>query len=252
MKIHRSGFSTFNSQLLTQMEKVKTTSKQRTVLLVDSDKTLIHDIKDYLEHHEIRENYGLEFVFAQNAKEALKKLAEKKIDLVVLEVILPIINGYYVLSALKKEYSNIPVIIYSRLKGPQDLAKMASYKVDNIFLKQLMKMEDLIQMIVSHSGHKAELDKVLMELQSQVKSLSSAESQASQKVIQCPRCHAILPQGSHFCNNCGQKIFRATKQTGLKKATESPSQEQASLSPSDTSASEEEANKETKKEKTNV
>ncbi|MBU1017963.1 response regulator [Patescibacteria group bacterium] len=200
------------------MDKITTTSKQRTVLLVDSDKELVHDLKDYLDHHEIKEKHGLDFVFAQNAKEALKKLAEQKIDLVILEVILPVINGYYVLNNLKKDYAQIPVIIYSRLKSPQDLAKMASYKVDNIFLKQLMKMEDLIQMIVSHTENKVELDKVLSELQSQIKSLSSAETESNLKVIQCPRCNMILPRKSHFCNNCGQKIFKATKQVGMKKS----------------------------------
>ncbi len=199
------------------MDKIKTTSKQRTVLFIDSDKELIHDLKDYMEHHELKEKYGLDFIFAENCRDAMKKIAEQHIDLVVLEVVLPVINGYYFLNALKKEKNNIPVIIYSRLKGPQDLAKMASYKVDNIFLKQLMKMEDLIQMIIGHEGYTVELDKVLLELQSQVKSLATTESQSSLKVTQCPRCHMILPQDSHFCNNCGQKIFRVAKQVGLKK-----------------------------------
>jgi len=199
------------------MDQIKTTSKQQTVLFIDSDKELIHDLKDYIEHHEIREKYDFDFVFAQSAKEALKKLTEQKIDMVVLEIVLPVINGYYILNAIKKEYAELPVIIYSRLKGPQDLAKMASYKVDNIFLKQLMKMEDLVQMIVSRADQKVELDKVLMELQSQIKSLSLAETESSLKVVQCPRCHMILPRESHFCNNCGQKIFKATKQVGIKK-----------------------------------
>ncbi|MBN2096825.1 response regulator [Candidatus Peregrinibacteria bacterium] len=201
------------------MDQIKITSKQQTVLFIDSDKEMIHDLKDYLDHHEIKEKYGFDFVFAQNAKEALKKLAEQKIDLVVIEIVLPVVNGYYVLNTLKKEYAQIPVVIYSRLKGPQDLAKMASYKVDNIFLKQLMKMEDLVQMIVSRADHKVELDKVLLELQSQMKSLASTEAESALKVIQCPRCHMILPRESHFCNNCGQKIFRAAKQVAMKKSS---------------------------------
>lgn len=201
------------------MEKITTDQKQRNVLYVDSDKELIHDLEDYLEHHEIKEKHGLDFTFANTVKEALKKIAEQKIDLIVLEIILPVINGYYLLSALKKEKTSIPVIIYTRLKGPQDLAKMASSGVDNIFLKQLLKMEDLVQMIVGHEDHKVELDKVLLELQSQVKSLSDSEAQAGLKVIQCPRCHMILAPDSHFCNNCGQKIFKASKKIPAKKVT---------------------------------
>ena len=201
------------------MEEIKTTSKQKNILYVDSDKELIHDLRDYLEHHEIKEKYGLNFAFANTTKEALKKIAEQKIDLVVLEIILPVINGYYLLNALQKEKNKIPAIIYTRLKGPQDLAKMASSGVDNIFLKQLLKMEDLIQMIIGHEDHKVELDKVLLELQSQIKSLSDTEAQFSLKVVQCPRCHIILAQDSHFCNNCGQKIFKTSKNIPLKKST---------------------------------
>ncbi len=193
------------------MESIKTTSKQRNILFIDSDKELIHNFQDYLEHHEIKEKYGLNFIFVGSVKEAMKKIVEFKIGLIILEILLPVINGYYFLNAIKKEPTKIPVIIYTRLKGPQDLAKMAASEVDNIFVKQLMKMEDLVQIIVGHEDQKVELDKVLLELQSQIKSISDNESQAKLKVTQCPRCHMILTRDSKFCNNCGQKIFKTSK-----------------------------------------
>lgn len=192
------------------MEKIKTTSKQKNVLLVDNDKELVRNLQDYLEHHEIKGKYGINFIFAANVKQALKKIAEMKIDLIVLEIILPVINGYYLLNAIKKEKQKIPVIIYTRLKGPQDLAKMAAGNVDNIFIKQLMKMEDLVRIIISHENNKVEMDKVLIELQSQIKSISESDSQTGIKVVQCPQCHMILSRNAHFCPNCGQKIIQPT------------------------------------------
>lgn len=201
------------------METINTEKKQKNILIVDNNKELIHDLKDYADYHDLKAKSGLNFVFAGSCKEALKKIAEQKIHLVILEVILPVINGYYLLNALKKETTKMPVIIYTRLKGPQDLAKLASYDVENIFLKQLMKMEDLIEIVNSYeSGNKAEMDKVLLELQSQVKSLSDTESQSGLKVTECPKCHMILPQDSHFCNNCGQKIFKTSPKIPVKKA----------------------------------
>lgn len=191
------------------MESIKTTSKVRNILVVDSDKELMRSMRDYLTHHEIPEKHALNFVFAENCKEALRKMAEIDIDLVVLEILLPVVNGYYLLKSIRNLKKKIPVIVYTRLKGPQDLARLASLEVDNIFIKQLMKMEDLIQVIISHGGSKAELDKVLLELQSQIKSLSDSETQNQLKVIQCPRCHMILNRESYFCNNCGQKILKA-------------------------------------------
>ena len=50
-----------------------------------------------------------------------------------------------------------------------------------------------------------------MELSSQIKALHNTERQSELKLIQCPECHLILAPDSHFCNNCGQKIFRKTK-----------------------------------------
>lgn len=193
------------------MEKVKTTSHQKNILFVDSDKGLINDLKDYLEEQGIKEKFGLDFVFVNNCKEALKKFAEQKVDLVISEIVLPVINGYYLLKAVKKDPQKIPVIFYTRLKGDEDLAKMAASGVDNIFLKPLVKIEELIQKVVNLKDFKEDLDKVVKELQNQIKSLSGGETQSNLKVVQCPRCHLLLSHDSHFCNNCGQKIFRAVK-----------------------------------------
>ncbi len=225
------------------METIKTSQKQKNILYVDSDKELVNNLQDHLEHHEIDAKFNLNFIFASSAKDALKKMAEMKIDLVVMEIVLPIVNGYYLINAIKKVNKELPIIIYTRLRGPQDLAKMAASDVDNIFLKQLMKMEDLVQIIVGHGNAKVELDKVLLELQSQVKSLSDTETQTHLKVITCPRCHMILTRDSKFCNNCGQKIFKVSKRIQAKKPvqeeandTEETAEETANQVPAETDA----------------
>lgn len=196
------------------METIKTTSKQKNILFIDSDKILKRDIEDHLDRKEVKGKYGLNFVFAGNAREALKKTAGQKIDLVVLEIILPIINGYYLINAFKKE--KIPVIVYTKLKSGQDLAKLAAAEVDNIFLKELIKIEDLIEILASEDTHKTELDKLIPELQSQIKALTGEESRIEFKMVQCPRCNIMLAPDSYFCNNCGQKIFKKQKQIKLK------------------------------------
>jgi CheY-like chemotaxis protein len=203
------------------MESIKTTSTVRNILIVDSDKELARNLKDYLDHHEIQVKFGLNFVFAANCKEALRKMAEMQIDLVSLEILLPVINGYYLIKEIRREKRKIPVIVYTRLKGPQDLARLASLEVDNIFIKQLMKLEDLVSVIIGYGSQKAELDKVLLELQSQIKSLADTDIQAQLKVIQCPRCHMVLSRDAYFCPNCGQKISKASQALSIKKESES-------------------------------
>ncbi|MBN1258888.1 response regulator [Candidatus Peregrinibacteria bacterium] len=198
------------------MEKISTSSKERAILMVDGDKELIRDITDLLEKEEIQQKLGLRFSFAKDAHEALKKIAEMKFDLIILDPVLPVISGYYLIDVIRK--TGGPIVFYTKLKNPEDLAKMASYDIENIFLKDLTKPADLITMIGSDLNLKANLDKLVMDLQAQIKVMSATESGGELKLLQCPRCHMILGRDSHFCNNCGQKIASRTKKIQLQPA----------------------------------
>ena len=195
------------------MQTITSDQKQRTILFVDSDKFLTLNIKDQIEQQEIEEKFSTKFLFASDAKTALKKLSSATIDLVILEIVLPVINGYSLLELLKNEYPTVPVVIYTRLKNPQDLAKMATYEVHNIFLKELMKPEDLINIISRQESLKEDIDHVVMELKSQMKAISEGEVGKQLKLVQCPRCNLIIAPDSHYCNNCGQKITQKVKAT---------------------------------------
>ena len=73
-----------------------------------------------------------------------------------------------------------------------------------------MRFQDLIE-IIRRKRSAENIDEIVMELSSQIKSLHANSNQNELKLIQCPQCHLILATDSHFCNNCGQKIFRKTK-----------------------------------------
>ena len=129
------------------MDGVKRDNLKKNILFVDNDTVLVNDLKDWIKKSEIENKYNLAFYFAKDTKEALKKLNELEINLVVLEILLPVISGYHLIKAIQKAKKDLPIIIYSTLKNPQDLAKMASSGVNNIFLKDLMSKEDLIEII---------------------------------------------------------------------------------------------------------
>jgi len=168
------------------------------------------DLKDWIKKSEIESKYNLSFTFVEDAKNALKKLSEMNTNLVILEIALPLISGYHLIKAIREKNKDMPIIIYTRLKNPQDLAKMASSRVNNIFLKELMKGEDLIE-IIRRKETAENIDEIVMELNSQIKTLHEDGSKRELELIQCPQCHLILAPDSHFCNNCGQKIFRKKK-----------------------------------------
>lgn len=189
------------------MESIKKDDRIINVLFVDSDHSLVEDLKDFIKKSETERLYGLSFTFVEDAKSAIRKLTELNINLIVLEIVLPLVSGYHLINAIKQIDKSIPIIIYTRIKNPQDLAKMASAQVNNIFLKELMKKEDLIE-IIRKKETIGNIDETVMELNSQIKALHEGERQMELKLIQCPQCHLILAPEAHFCNNCGQKIFR--------------------------------------------
>lgn len=80
--------------------------EKQTILVVDDNKEIVYSISELLKYE------GYDVVKAYDGMEALQKMEENKIDLILLDVMMPRMNG---LSALMKlrERSKTPVIILS-------------------------------------------------------------------------------------------------------------------------------------------
>lgn len=175
--------------------------------MIDQDADVISEFNVMLDQ---KQSAGLQFVYAKSVKEAMKQLSEGTFDLIVLEVILPVINGYYFLDYLKKQSISLPVILFTRLKGEQDLAKAVSYPLANLFIKQITKIDQLIDYLTHYSGEKADLNQRITDIRQELKTIDQNNEDQAVKILQCPRCNIILNRNSRFCNNCGQKIFKKT------------------------------------------
>ncbi len=96
---------------------------------------------------------GYQVITAVNGEEALVKIDAEQPDLVLLDIIMPVMNGFDVLSRLRRR-SNVPVIIHSfdeqnremALKlgaddfflKPYDIDKLIE-KMDKVFNRRLVK-----------------------------------------------------------------------------------------------------------------
>ena len=87
---------------------------KETILVVDDNKEIVYSISELLKYE------GYEVMKAYDGLEALKLASENKIDLMILDVMMPKMNG---LSALLKvrEYSKTPVIILSAKTEESDI-----------------------------------------------------------------------------------------------------------------------------------
>jgi DNA-binding response OmpR family regulator len=89
------------------------------ILIVEDDRFLRELIARKLR------NEGYEVIEAVEGEEGLKRIKEEKPDLVLLDLILPGIDGFEVLESAKKdsEIASIPVIILSNLGQREEIER---------------------------------------------------------------------------------------------------------------------------------
>lgn len=104
------------------------------VLVVDDEKLIRDVIKEYasLEKFEVLE--------AENGIEALDVIADNDIDVIVLDIMMPKMDGYTFFQELKKEY-NIPTIILSARNDEYDKLLGFDLGVDDYLTKPFSPKE---------------------------------------------------------------------------------------------------------------
>lgn len=83
--------------------------KKYSVLIAEDESLIAKLYKDELERR------GLEAHVAPNGKEAIHTLKNKKFDLVLVDLIMPIVDGYGVLDYLKQQNLDCPRIVITNL-----------------------------------------------------------------------------------------------------------------------------------------
>lgn len=86
--------------------------ERRRILVVDDEERLVRFIRLNLEHD------GFQVVDAFNGKQALQQLRDRTPDLVLLDVMMPDLDGFEVLKMIR-EISSVPVIMLTA-KGEED------------------------------------------------------------------------------------------------------------------------------------
>ena len=82
--------------------------KKTKILIIDDEPGLIKMVRIRLEAN------GYEVVSARNGEEGIEKVKSEIPDLIILDIMMPKMDGYEVCNALKsdKRYSMIPIIYF--------------------------------------------------------------------------------------------------------------------------------------------
>lgn len=94
-------------------------------------------------------NAGFDVIYAQSAEEGLKIIDKKKPLLILLDLIMPGMNGFEMLSILKKnkKSNDIPVIIISNLGQQSDILECKRLGATDYLIKSNLSMKEVISKI---------------------------------------------------------------------------------------------------------
>lgn len=90
---------------------------------------------------------GFVIIEAMDGEEGLKKVKEEKPDLILLDLILPSIDGFEVLSQIKKDENlkSIPVIILSNLGQREEVEKGLKMGAVDYLIKAHFTLGEIIE-----------------------------------------------------------------------------------------------------------
>lgn len=113
-----------------------------TILIVDDEMLIRNVIKEYLL------NEGYKVLEAKDGFDALRVISDNKVDLIVLDIMMPKMDGFTCLSEIRKT-KNIPVIMLSARKEETDKLNSFDLGVDDYVTKPFSPKE-LVARVKAH------------------------------------------------------------------------------------------------------
>lgn len=122
------------------------TDAQKHILIVEDEKPMAHALSMKLDGE------GFATVTASNGEEALEALQENTVNLILLDVVMPGLNGFDFLKELKEnpEQKNIPVIIISNLSQTEDEQKAKELGAVKYFVKSDTPIATIVDEVKAH------------------------------------------------------------------------------------------------------
>jgi len=121
----------------------RTVKETKKILLVEDDPFLIDIYSTKLKET------GFAVVIANDGEEALEKIVQEKPDLVLLDIVLPRVDGWETLSRIKKDsrFSDLKIIVLSNLGQAQEVKKGLELGAAGYLIKSHYAPSEIIEEI---------------------------------------------------------------------------------------------------------
>lgn len=121
----------------------------KKVLVVDDEKLIVKGIRFSLEQD------GMEVTCAYDGEEALKYAREKEFDMILLDIMLPKLNGTEVCQQIR-EFSNVPIVMLTAKSDDMDKIMGLEYGADDYITKpfNILEVKARIKAIMRRTGNR--------------------------------------------------------------------------------------------------
>lgn len=114
---------------------------KKKILLVEDDRVLCDAISKKLDKE------GFDIVLAYNGEEGLNEANTKNPDLILLDILMPKMDGLTMLKKLRESGSKTPVIILTNLSGKEKISEAVKNNVAGYLIKSNYSLEDIVGLI---------------------------------------------------------------------------------------------------------
>ena len=122
----------------------------KKVLVVDDDKNICELLKLYLQKE------GFETFFAYDGSEAVTAAKEKNPDIIILDVMMPVINGWEACKLIR-QFSNVPIIMLTALDTTENKVQGLNIGADDYIVKPF----EPVEVIARINAHLRRADKTV-------------------------------------------------------------------------------------------
>jgi len=124
--------------------------EEKKILVVDDDENICRLLKMYLD------NEGFKVFIANEGAKALEFFEKEDIDLIILDIMLPVMNGWEVCRAVRKT-STVPIIMLTARDMLEDKLQGFDYGADDYMVKPF-ETKELVARVKARLREKPEAD----------------------------------------------------------------------------------------------
>ena len=117
--------------------------ENKRIIIIDDDASIREALSETLSVA------GYEVITAENGVQGLDKISRDRPNLILLDIMMPEMNGWEVLAALKKDEwaKNVPVIILTNLDGVENVSKAIEQEAYEYVVKGDTDLKDILAMV---------------------------------------------------------------------------------------------------------